>query len=172
MKRSITILTGALWVIASLLPIPLKAQLQFTSLQEVLDYADEHALTIRNAETAQMIATSEKKEARNALLPSASASLGYNDNITMQPTLVPANIFNPQAPEGTYEELSFGTTKDKMLVIEDCHNSRAVTIFIRGGNKMVGPLFYFDPKHCAVFQSRPDNRRGQEEHSRCTVRHS
>lgn len=38
---------------------------------------------------------------------------------------------------GTVRELSFGTTKDKMLVIEDCHNSRAVTIFIRGGNKMV-----------------------------------
>ena len=38
---------------------------------------------------------------------------------------------------GIVRELSFGTTKDKMLVIEDCHNSRAVTIFIRGGNKMV-----------------------------------
>lgn len=38
---------------------------------------------------------------------------------------------------GTVRELSFGTTKEKMLVIEDCNNSRAVTIFIRGGNKMV-----------------------------------
>ena len=38
---------------------------------------------------------------------------------------------------GIVKELSSGTTKDKMLVIEDCHNSRAVTIFIRGGNKMV-----------------------------------
>ncbi|ELT99844.1 hypothetical protein CAPTEDRAFT_161906 [Capitella teleta] len=38
---------------------------------------------------------------------------------------------------GVVKELSFGTTKDKMLVIEDCHNSRAVTIFIRGGNKMI-----------------------------------
>ncbi|KAL4229032.1 T-complex protein 1 subunit epsilon [Mactra antiquata] len=38
---------------------------------------------------------------------------------------------------GIVKELSFGTTKDKMLVIEDCHNSRAVTIFIRGGNKMI-----------------------------------
>lgn len=37
---------------------------------------------------------------------------------------------------GTVRELSFGTTKEKMLVIEDCNNSRAVTIFIRGGNKM------------------------------------
>ncbi len=38
---------------------------------------------------------------------------------------------------GTVRELTFGTTKDRMLVIEECHNSRAVTIFIRGGNKMV-----------------------------------
>ncbi|CAH3017441.1 unnamed protein product [Porites evermanni] len=38
---------------------------------------------------------------------------------------------------GLVKELSFGTTKDRMLVIEECHNSRAVTIFIRGGNKMI-----------------------------------
>ena len=34
-------------------------------------------------------------------------------------------------------ELSFGTTKDKMLVIEECKNSKAVTIFLRGGTKMI-----------------------------------
>jgi len=33
--------------------------------------------------------------------------------------------------------VSFGTTKDRMLFIEDCHNSKAVTIFVRGANKMV-----------------------------------
>lgn len=38
---------------------------------------------------------------------------------------------------GVVRELSFGTTKDKMLVIEECANSKAVTIFIRGGNKMI-----------------------------------
>ncbi|KAK6969861.1 T-complex protein 1 subunit epsilon [Biomphalaria glabrata] len=38
---------------------------------------------------------------------------------------------------GLVKELIFGTTKDRMLVIEECHNSRAVTIFIRGGNKMI-----------------------------------
>jgi hypothetical protein len=38
---------------------------------------------------------------------------------------------------GIVREMNFGTTRDKMLVIEECHNSRAVTIFIRGGNKMV-----------------------------------
>ena len=56
---------------------------------------------------------------------------------------------------GNVREMQFGTTKvcrgqigsfffcpyfaqDRMLVIEQCKNSKAVTIFIRGGNKMVG----------------------------------
>jgi len=38
---------------------------------------------------------------------------------------------------GLVRELSFGTTKEKMLVVEECKNSRAVTIFLRGGNKMI-----------------------------------
>lgn len=38
---------------------------------------------------------------------------------------------------GIVREMNFGTTKDHMLVIEQCKNSRAVTIFIRGGNKMI-----------------------------------
>nr|ALJ76677.1 T-complex protein 1 subunit epsilon [Epicauta chinensis] len=38
---------------------------------------------------------------------------------------------------GLVRELVFGTTKDRMLVIEDCSNSRAVTILVRGGNQML-----------------------------------
>merc|ERR1711971_928233 len=38
---------------------------------------------------------------------------------------------------GKVRELSFGTTKDKMLVIEECANSKAVTIFLRGGTRMI-----------------------------------
>ncbi|CAM0910280.1 unnamed protein product [Alopecurus aequalis] len=38
---------------------------------------------------------------------------------------------------GLVREKSFGTTKDRMLYIEKCANSKAVTIFIRGGNKMM-----------------------------------
>jgi T-complex protein 1 subunit epsilon len=38
---------------------------------------------------------------------------------------------------GIVREISFGTTKDRMLVIEECANTRAVTLFVRGGNKMV-----------------------------------
>ncbi|XP_049849625.1 uncharacterized protein LOC126319954 [Schistocerca gregaria] len=34
-------------------------------------------------------------------------------------------------------ECSFGTTRDKMVVVEGCSNTRAVTILVRGGNKMM-----------------------------------
>ena len=40
---------------------------------------------------------------------------------------------------GLVRELAFGTTRDRMLVIEECANTRAVTIFVRGSNKMVFP---------------------------------
>lgn len=38
---------------------------------------------------------------------------------------------------GSVRELSFGTTRDRMLIIEECKNSRAATILIRGGNQML-----------------------------------
>jgi len=34
-------------------------------------------------------------------------------------------------------ELSFGTTKDRMIVIEGCTNTKAVTILVRGSSKML-----------------------------------
>lgn len=38
---------------------------------------------------------------------------------------------------GIVREVSFGTTRDKMLIIEECANARTVTIFVRGSNKMI-----------------------------------
>ena len=38
---------------------------------------------------------------------------------------------------GRVREISFGTTKDHMIVVEECANSRAVTALIRGGSKMI-----------------------------------
>ena len=38
---------------------------------------------------------------------------------------------------GLVRERAFGTTADRMLVIEECSNSRAVTVFVRGGNAMI-----------------------------------
>lgn len=38
---------------------------------------------------------------------------------------------------GKVREVGFGTTKERMLVIEECSKSAAVTVLIRGGNKMI-----------------------------------
>jgi len=38
---------------------------------------------------------------------------------------------------GIVREVSFGTTRDKMLIIEECANPRTVTVFVRGSNKMI-----------------------------------
>jgi len=38
---------------------------------------------------------------------------------------------------GIVKEISFGTTKDRMIVIEGCSNTRAVTILVRGSNNMM-----------------------------------
>lgn len=89
--------------------LPTMAQLHFKSFEEVLQYADNHAIALRGAAINEQIVLSEKKEAKSFLIPSLTASLGYNDNITLQPTLVPAQLFNPGAPEDTFEEMTFGT---------------------------------------------------------------
>jgi hypothetical protein len=49
---------------------------------------------------------------------------------------------------GIVRELTFGTTRDKMLVIEECANTRAVTVFVRGSNKMVRYKHISTPIKC------------------------
>ena len=38
---------------------------------------------------------------------------------------------------GSVKEITFGTTNEKMIVIEECAESRTITVFVRGGNKMI-----------------------------------
>jgi T-complex protein 1 subunit epsilon len=50
--------------------------------------------------------------------------------------------FQELAPEklgtaGLVREVSFGTTHDTMIFIEECANTSACTILVRGGNKMI-----------------------------------
>merc|ERR1711991_358126 len=50
--------------------------------------------------------------------------------------------FSELSPEklgtaGRVHEVTFGTTKDRLLFVEDCSNSKAVSVLVRGGNKMV-----------------------------------
>jgi outer membrane protein len=84
------------------------AQIQFQSFQDVLKYADEHAIQIQSAVIGEQIASANKKDAKSYLYPSVNASAGYNNNLTLQPTLVPAEFFDANATSGTFRELTFG----------------------------------------------------------------
>jgi len=35
------------------------------------------------------------------------------------------------------KEVHFGTTDEKMIIIEECSKAKAVTIFVRGGSSMI-----------------------------------
>ena len=85
-----------------------EAKIQFHSFQEVLKYADEHAIQIQSAVISEQISSANKKDSKSYLYPSISASAGYNNNLTLQPTLVPAEFFDPNAASGTFRELTFG----------------------------------------------------------------
>jgi chaperonin GroEL (HSP60 family) len=65
---------------------------------------------------------------------------------------------------GIVREVSFGTTRDKMLVIEGCPNTRVVTVFVRGSNKMVSWTALRYPVQTVsdrMFLFFVDRRRGQ-----------
>ena len=85
-----------------------EAKIQFHSFQEVLKYADEHAIQIQSTVIGEQISSANKKDSKSYLYPSISASAGYNNNLTLQPTLVPAEFFDPNAASGTFRELTFG----------------------------------------------------------------
>lgn len=70
---------------------------------------------------------------------------------------------------GIVREMTFGTTREKMLVIEECANTRAVTVFVRGSNKMVS-LLLLNLTNTTSTNTTPDHRRGSSFPSRRPLR--
>lgn len=79
------------------------------SLSEAQEYAILSNINIQNAKLD--IDASNKKiwETTAIGLPQVSASASHNYNIDLPVTLMPAQIFNPAAPDGEYMEMQFGT---------------------------------------------------------------
>lgn len=88
--------------------LPVSAQVTFRSLQDVLDYADKHEISIQTSLFNEQTAKEQMNQAKSQLYPQMTGSIGYNDNISLQPTLVPANIFNSSAPADEYKKYKFG----------------------------------------------------------------
>lgn len=85
-----------------------QAQLQFATVEAMWQYADAHNIDIAASQTNVGKAKINTRQAYGALLPTVTANGSFTDNITLQPTLIPANLFNPAIPAGTYTEATFG----------------------------------------------------------------
>ena len=79
------------------------------SLIEAQEYAVSTNIQIQNAKLDIDISKKKIWETTAIGLPQVNASVSHNYNIDLPVTLMPAQIFNPAAPEGEYIEMKFGT---------------------------------------------------------------
>jgi len=82
------------------------AQQTFRSLEEVWAYADKHGVQVLVGSANQTIAEKNIGQAYGALWPTITANGSFTDNIQIQPTLVPGELFGGEP--GTYKEEQFG----------------------------------------------------------------
>ncbi len=78
-------------------------------LEEVLRYAEEHNPQLHIAADEVRIAESKVRQTIAIGLPQLEASGQFQHFIEIPTTVVPAQIFNPQAPPEALAELQFGT---------------------------------------------------------------
>jgi outer membrane protein TolC len=79
------------------------------SLSEAQEYALMSNKQVVNAKLDIIKAKKKIWETTAMGLPQVGATAGHNYNIDLPVTLMPAQIFNPAAPEGEYMEMKFGT---------------------------------------------------------------
>ncbi len=79
------------------------------SLDEAISYAMKHNHNLINADLDIEIARKKVMETTAIGLPQINASGSYSDFIKMPTTLIPAQFFDPNAPEGEFAEAQFGT---------------------------------------------------------------
>jgi outer membrane protein TolC len=79
------------------------------TLQECIDYGLENNPNIKNAREAIKAAEGRVGEYISSGLPQISASADLGNNYLIPTTFVPAQIFDPNAPEGELAPVKFGT---------------------------------------------------------------
>ncbi len=89
-----------------LVPAVVCAQYVFHSLEEVWMYTEQHNFEISVSKKQLAMAVAGVQQAKGKFLPSATITGSYTDNVVIQPTLVPAELFG--GPPGTYVEEKFG----------------------------------------------------------------
>ncbi|MGX5691075.1 TolC family protein [Arcticibacter tournemirensis] len=84
------------------------SQYVFPSLDSLWAYADRRNITILSSRTEIAVNGEALKQTKARLQPTLTLNGNFTDNIKIQPTLIPANLFDKSAPEGTFIEEEFG----------------------------------------------------------------
>ncbi|MBT6438876.1 MAG: TolC family protein [Flavobacteriales bacterium] len=79
------------------------------SLSQALEYATENSNKAKRAAAQVEITVKKKKEVRAIGLPQINGEVKFQNFLDIPTTLVPANAFNPLAPEDEFAALQFGT---------------------------------------------------------------
>lgn len=90
-----------------LLAIGANAQSGIT-LQDAINYAIANNEELKNAKVATLDADAQVFETRADGLPQVNANFGYNNNTQIPVNLVPANVFDPNAPADEIAAVRFG----------------------------------------------------------------
>lgn len=98
-------------------------------LDEAINYAVEHNYSAINAKRDIEAAKEKKWETTSLGLPHINASVGYQNNITLQKSLIPAEFFGGKP--GEFAEVAFGT-KQNMAA------STTVSQLLFNGSYLVG----------------------------------
>ena len=82
---------------------------QVFSLKEAQEYAINNNRQVQNARLDVSISKKKIWETIASGLPQVNSTISHNYMIDIPVTMMPAKIFNPNAPEGTYVPMQFGT---------------------------------------------------------------
>lgn len=107
----ITVITLLVWLMSWIVPLAAEeaaAPLHF-SLAEAQAFAVKFSTDTRNSRLDVVIARKKIWETTAGGLPQINATLSYRDNLKIPTTLIPAQFLDPDAAEGEFIGLKFGT---------------------------------------------------------------
>ena len=77
------------------------------TLEQCIEYAIQNRVEVKNAQLDNQIAKAKVGEVRSIGLPQVDASLSLLNNYKVPVNFLPAQILDPQAPEGTFVPVAF-----------------------------------------------------------------
>jgi outer membrane protein TolC len=92
------------------------AQVRFDGLDQCLEYAREHNVTVQTEKINQQISNEQVKAARGVLFPQVKAVASLDNNLSLPVQLVPAAFLGGN--EGEYAEVQFGTQYNASYGVE------------------------------------------------------